>query len=90
MKTIAYYPKRRILTVLDENGCAEISYTGDAAEHKFFEALVAEDVNVSIVGGSFKIKGKPADRQSFVDALANGRTGCKPERAMQTIIIKRK
>jgi len=81
MKTIAYYPKKRILAVLDENGYAdEVMYEGNTAEHKFFEALVAEDMNISIVDGSFKIKGKQANMQAFIDAHS--------QKSMQKITIK--
>jgi len=82
MRTVAYYPQKRILTVLDENGYVEVSYTGNTAEHKFFAALVAEDVNVSIVGGDFKFKGKPANIQAFIDTHT--------PKAMQTIMVRRR
>jgi hypothetical protein len=66
MKTIAYYPAARMLSVLDEDGYGEISYCGGIAERKFFEALDDENVNVSIVGGDFKMKLKPANMQAFI------------------------
>jgi len=81
MRTVAYYPQKRILTVLDENGYIEVSYSGGIAERKFVEAIHAGE-NVSLANGNFKMKLKPANISAFL--------GCGLDQPFQRIILKRK
>jgi len=81
MKQVIYYPVRRILVLLDDDGYIKISYAGDIAERKFIRSLEKEDIQLHIAGGDFKMKIKPVNMTEF---LTENMT-----KVVQTITVKK-
>jgi hypothetical protein len=84
MKETVYCPKHGSLWII-EGGYALISYSGGIAGRKFIEAIEAGE-EVSIAGGDYRVKLKPANvgYSEFVSGFGVA------EAPVQSFIIKRK